>query len=66
MTPTTIVTRSRHLEQFYYLHGVPFLSSGKDDEGMTVWEYERTPENERIYEEFKAGVARREMMKGGF
>lgn len=66
MTTATITTRSRQLEQFFYLHGIPFVRSGKDDEGMTVWVYERTEENERIIAEFKTGLARREQMKGAF
>ena len=40
-----ITTKSRKLEQFFYAHGVTFLSCHKDDEGMTVWTYEDNEEN---------------------
>lgn len=54
-----ITTKNRKLEQFFYLHGVDFTSCGKDEDGMTVWFYERTPENERIAEEFRDALSRR-------
>lgn len=60
----TITTRSRKLEQFFYAHGVDFISCGKDDEGMTVWKYPATDENIRIAEEFKHGLAVRTEKKG--
>jgi len=60
---TTIITSSRKLEQFFYLHGINFIRQEKDEDGMTVWVYERTPENIRILEEFHLAVVRR-MKKG--
>lgn len=53
-----ITTKSRKLEQFFYAHGVYFISYDKDDEGMTVWEYENNEENRRIVAEFKLAVER--------
>lgn len=61
---TTITTRSRKLEQFFYAHGVCFLSCDKDEDGMTVWTYENTEENRRISEEFRRGIARLAEKKG--
>lgn len=59
-----ITTKSRKLEQFFYAHGVTFLSCHKDDEGMTVWTYEDNEENRRIVDEFKLGLARLAEKKG--
>lgn len=64
MDDTTITTKSRKLEQFFYAHGVDFISCGKDADGMTVWTYEGTDENRRIAEEFRLGIARRAEKKG--
>lgn len=60
----TITTKSRRLEQFFYAHGVNFISCDKDDEGMTVWTYESNEENQRIVAEFKLAVARMAEKKG--
>lgn len=59
----TITTKNRKLEQFFYAHGVDFVSCEKDEDGMTVWSYELTPENEHIVAEFRAAMNRR-MKKG--
>ena len=64
MNTNVITTRSRKLEQFFYAHGIDFLSCDKDEEGMTIWTYEGTPENLRIVEVFKRGIARRAEKKG--
>lgn len=55
-----ITTRHRKLEQFFYVHGIDYIDCRKDEDGMTVWSYERTPETERILEEFRIAVIRRE------
>ena len=60
MNQNPITTRSRKLEQFFFLHGIDFTTSLKDEENMTVWVYERTPETERILEEFRTAQSRRE------
>ena len=59
----TITTKNRRLEQFFYAHGVDFRTCTKDDDGMTVWTYDRTEENEHILAEFKTAMNRR-MKKG--
>ena len=59
MNQSPITTRSRKLEQFFHMHGIDFLRYEKDDENMTVWVYERTPETERILDEFRTAQARR-------
>ena len=59
-----IVTRSRRLEQFFHVHAIHFVRQYKDEEGMNVWEYARTPETERILAEFKAVLARISEQKG--
>lgn len=59
----TITTTNRKLEQFFYAHGVDFMECTRNEDGMTVWTYDRTPENERIVEEFKTALTRR-MKKG--
>lgn len=55
----SITTKNRKLEQFFYAHGVDFTTCSKDEDGMTVWSYERNPENEHIVAEFRAAIARR-------
>jgi hypothetical protein len=55
-----ITTRSRKLEQFFFLHGIDFISCTKDDDGMTVWTYERTTETEHILNEFHLAQNRRD------
>lgn len=57
----TFTTRNRKLEQFLYLHGIDYVSWDKDDDGMTVWTYKRTPEVEHIAEEFRIAAQRREL-----
>lgn len=64
MAENIITTKSRKLEQFFYAHGVTFLSCHKDDEGMTVWTYEDNEENRHIVDEFKIGLARLAEKKG--
>lgn len=64
METTTITTKSRRLEQFFYAHGIDYLSCTKDEEGMTIWVYPRNEETVRIVEEFKLGIARRAEKKG--
>jgi len=54
-----ITTRSRKLESFFFMHGIDFIRCEKDDESMTVWTYERTPETERILAEFRLAQSRR-------
>ena len=61
MEPTTITTKARRLEQFFFAHGIDYISVDKDEEGMTIWTYPRNEETVRIVEEFKLGVARRAM-----
>ena len=58
-----IETRNRKLEQFYFLHGVDYVRWRKDDEGLTVWEYEDNEENRRIHEEFRLAIKRREAQR---
>lgn len=55
----TIATRNRKLEQFFFLHGVDYISVCKDDDGLTVWHYERTEENVTIMNEFRLAQQRR-------
>ena len=54
-----ITTMNRKLEQFFYAHGVDYTTCSRNEDGMTVWTYERTPENERIYAEFRLATERR-------
>ena len=54
----TITTRSRKLEQFFYAHGIQFISCSKDEDGMTVWTYENNEENRKIVAAFRLGLAR--------
>ena len=61
---STITTKSRKLEQFFYAHGVDWTGSFVDDEGMWNWVYPDNDENRRIMEEFKVAIARREVKKG--
>ena len=59
-----IEVKNRKLEQFYYAHGIDFISCRKDQEdGMTIWEYEDNEENRRILEEFRTALKRREAQK---
>lgn len=58
-----IVTRNRKLENFFFLHGVDYVALRKDEDGMTLWEYEDNEENRNIVAEFKQAQERR-MRKG--
>lgn len=59
-----IEVKNRKLEQFYYAHGIDFISCRKDPEdALTVWEYEDNEENRRILEEFRTAIRRREAQK---
>lgn len=61
----TIRVKSRKLEQFFYLHGIEFISCEKDPEdGMTVWTYERTDEAVRVMDEYREVLRRRQAQKG--
>lgn len=58
-----ITTRNRKLEQFLYLHGIQYIIVRKDEDGMTVWEYQHTQEVAEIVEEFhmvQKRISRRE------
>ncbi len=58
-----ITTRNRKLEQFLYLHGIQYIIVRKDEDGMTVWEYQHTKEVADIVEEFhlvQKRISRRE------
>lgn len=60
-----IEVKNRKIEQFYYMHGIDFVSCRKDQEdGLTVWTYEDNEENRRILEEFRTAIRRREAQKG--
>ena len=54
-----IITRNRKLEQFFFLHGIDYIAVGKDEEGLTVWQYERTEENVTILRGFRLAQERR-------
>ena len=54
-----IETRNRKLEQFFFLHGIDYIAVGKDEDGLTVWRYERTEENVTILREFRLAQERR-------
>ena len=59
-----ITVKNRKLEQFYYAHGVDFVSSGTDmKDGLTFWEYEDNEENRHILGEFRTAIKRREAQK---
>lgn len=54
-----VTTRNRKLEQFLFLHGIDYKAVGKDEDGMTVWEYDETEEIKWIVEEFHKAQERR-------
>lgn len=60
----TITTKSKRLEQFFYAHGIDWVVSRHDDEGMPVWEYPDNEETRHIVDEFKLALARRAKKKG--
>ncbi len=47
-------TANRKLEQFLYAHKIVACGQHKSDDAMNVWEYQRTPELERVVAEYKA------------
>ncbi len=59
MDTNTITIRNRTLEQCLYNLGEQWISYGKDEEGLTVWTFERTPEAEWIIDHFKASAEKR-------
>lgn len=58
-TTNTFETNSRKLEQFLFLHDIHHSSWRKDDDGMTVWAYDLTPETQRVINEYRQIVAKR-------
>ena len=56
-------TTSRNLEQFLYMHDIRHVSWRKDNDGMTVWKYELTPETERVINEYRNIIERRRLAK---
>lgn len=53
-------TDSRKLEQFLFLHDIRYLSWGKNEDNMTVWRYNNTPEVRRVVNEWREIVKRRQ------
>ena len=53
----TFTTMNRKLEQVLYNHGIMFISQHKNEDGMTVWSYERTAELESIVGQFRRSRA---------
>ena len=53
-------TVSRDLETFLYCHDINYIKCRKDEYGMTVWVYQKTPFLERVVAEFQEIVARRQ------
>lgn len=49
----TFETTNRKLEQFLYLHKIVACGQHKSEDAMNVWEYQRTPELERVVAEYK-------------
>lgn len=64
VTPAQFETSSRKLEQFLFLHDIRYVSLRKDDDGMTVWGYNPTPETMHIVNEYRDILARRKLEKG--
>lgn len=54
-------TANRKLENFLYVHDIQALGFHKNDDGLTVWEYARTPELMETVEEFREIQKRRQM-----
>ena len=57
-------TRNRNLEQFLYVHEIRHIGFYKDNDHMTVWQYERTPELDRVVNEWCSIAQRRKHRKG--
>lgn len=46
-------TMNRKLEQVLYNHGIMFTRQYKNVDGMNVWSYKRTPELDKIVNQFR-------------
>ena len=57
---TTFRTTNRTIEQFLYLHGIQHVSQGKDEYGMTYWDYPNNEEVQHVVGEYREGVRRNE------
>lgn len=61
----TVEVKARKLEQFLFMHGIDFTACRKDpNDGMTVWEYPRDDETERVIEEYRLALRKRLTQKG--
>ena len=56
----TFRTANRRLEQFLFLHDILFISQNKNEDGLNEWNYEITPELERVVAEFREIDSRRQ------
>lgn len=45
--------RNRKLEQFLHIHGIRFFDTGKDFDGITWWDYEKTEWFDTVVNEYK-------------
>ncbi len=59
----TFTTVNMRLEQFLFVHDIRFISWSKTEDGLTCWTYERTPELERVVQEYKEIDQRRRERK---
>lgn len=59
MTTVHFETDSRGLEQFLFQHDIRFYATHTGPWGRTVWVYHRTGELERVVEEWRTIIARR-------
>lgn len=59
MVTDTFKTCNFKLEQFLFAHDIRFKSWRKNDDGLTEWVYDKTPELTRVVEEFRAIFMRR-------
>lgn len=60
---TKFETSSRKLEQFLFVHDIPYASFYKNEDNMTVWVYPMTAEVMEVVEEFRAIQRRRQLRK---
>lgn len=56
-------TTSRRLEQYLFMNDITYIGIRKNDDGMTVWQYERTPWFERVIALYRALLERRGMKR---
>lgn len=56
-------TTNRRLEQYLFMNGISYVGIRKNDDGMTVWQYEQDEWFERVISLWRALIERKRVFK---